>query len=246
MTIISFLNPIIGAIIGAVVGRFIAFATLELPKILMDENDEREPRDLITQFFLSKKSKQPHGKRFLILECITALLFGVTLAFFPLTVSTVFVLATSSLLIAAFITDYEHGILPDQITLTLLWLGLIGSLFPVFVTTKQAILGAVLGYGIFWGVNEIYKFFRGFDGMFPGDFKLNAAIGAIVGIRWLIPIILISFVLLVLISTVSYILRQRKIDVKLLHQESPYGCYSSITTIAVFYLFFSSFMSLQL
>jgi len=270
---ISLANILIAAIIGAYVGRFLALTLNLLPGILLDDDEEREPEDLPKIFFQKphcwncqepisffenlpiigylllrgkcKKCHQPLGKRLFILEVGLAILFGISLALFGLHLPTVFVLIATTLLIGCFITDYEHKILPDQFTLTLLWVGLIASLFPVFVPSHQAILGAVFGYGFFWSMNVVYRFFRGFDGMFPGDFKLNAAIGALVGFQWLVPITLISFLVLIITAFSIFFLRMKKIDSTLLHEESPYGCYSSLITIAVLYLFLFNSEKLQ-
>ncbi len=262
---------VIATIIGAFIGRFLAFTVHHLPKILMEESEDKEPSDILKMFFQKphcwhcespiswlenlpiigyfllrgkcKECQQPLVKQLIFLEIGTAVLFGVTMALFPLTVPTLFVLISSCLLIGTFLTDFEHGILPDQFTLTLLWVGLIGSLFPVFVSSKQAILGAVFGYGFFWFMNSIYRYFRSLEGMYPGDFKLNAAIGACVGIQWLTPIILISFLFLIIFAVIIYIFRTRKINTSFLYQESPYGCYSSVITIGVLYLLLAKYES---
>lgn len=166
-----------------------------------------------------------------------ALLFGISVWLFPISISLLFVLSVSCLLICCFITDYEHGILPDQFTYSLLWIGLIASLFPVLATPQEAIIGAAVGYGLFWLTNGIYCFFRGFDGMYPGDFKLNAAIGACLGFKWLLPVVMFSMILLIFITVIYTLWCKKSAKATLLHKEIPYGCYASSVAIALlFYL----------
>jgi len=267
----NILYSVIAIILGAFIGRFLAFTIHYLPKILLDDYKDKEPSNLLRMYFqkpfcwncqktissleslpiigyfiqkgVCKQCQQPLGKRLLFLEITIALLFGVTLAFFPLSVPTLFVLFASCLLIAAFFTDFEHMILPDQFTLTLIWLGLIASLSPFFVSCNQAILGAVIGYGFFWFFNVLYSHFRGFDGMYPGDFKLNAGIGACVGVYWMIIIILVSLLSLIVVTVINHLLRTQKNDTSLLYHEAPYGCYSSIVTIGVLYLLLFKLMN---
>lgn len=141
-----------------------------------------------------------------------------------------------------FITDLDHGILPDQFTLTFVWIGLIGSLYPVFLTPHQSIIGAVAGYGVFWLCNEIYRFFRHRDGMYPGDFKLNAGIGACVGVKWLFIIIGISVFAMLVGSLAQFIYSNRTLHAGYLYKEIAYGCYASVVTFIVLYLMLAGFV----
>lgn len=258
------LNVLFATFLGAFVGKYLAMVAQYLPKILFEEIEEQEPGDIIKWFFqkprcrncshpmswrdgtpifgfFSTKGKcshchQSHGIKFFLIEAGTALLFGGSVLFFPINASLLFVLIVCCLLICCFVTDCEHGILPDQLTFTIIWVGLIGSLFPIFVGPKEAIIGAVGGYSIFWFFNAIYYYIRGFDGMFPGDFKLNAGIGACVGMTSLIFILMTSLILLLIVTTIQFFLTHRTIDASILYQEVPYGCYSTIVTGVVLYL----------
>jgi len=252
-------NAILGFLIGAFVGKFMGLIVNELPKILLAEDlDGGEPRDIFKG--INKKPKclncnievswsdnlpiigylatqgrckhchHPSNFRNFLLEVMVALLFGILMLCFPFNAPLLFVLIISCLLICCFITDFEHGILPDQFTLAIVWVGLIGSLFPIFITPRESIIGAVAGYGIFWCFNELYRSFRGFDGMFPGDFKLNAGIGACVGLKWLMPILLLSFLFLLSITVLQLLASKKKEYANFLYKEAPYGCYSSIVT----------------
>ena len=79
--------------------------------------------------------------------------------------------------------DIEHGLLPDQITLPLLWIGLIVNLYLELVPLSAAVLGATLGYTSLWLLFWIYKFLRDKDAFGYGDFKLLAATGAWFGFQ---------------------------------------------------------------
>lgn len=88
--------------------------------------------------------------------------------------------------------DVRTQLLPDQITLPLLWLGLLVALMPLFVDTPASILGAALGYLSLWSVYWVFKLTTGKEGMGYGDFKLLAALGAWMGPWALLPIVLLS------------------------------------------------------
>ena len=88
--------------------------------------------------------------------------------------------------------DVRTQLLPDQLTLPLLWLGLILSLFPLFISSSASVLGVVIGYLSLWSVYWLFKLTTGKEGMGYGDFKLLAALGAWMGTSALLPIVLLS------------------------------------------------------
>jgi leader peptidase (prepilin peptidase)/N-methyltransferase len=88
--------------------------------------------------------------------------------------------------------DVRTQLLPDQMTLPLLWLGLLLALFPLFVDSRTSIIGATIGYLSLWSVYWLFKLATGKDGMGYGDFKLLAALGAWMGPFALLPIVLLS------------------------------------------------------
>jgi leader peptidase (prepilin peptidase) / N-methyltransferase len=106
------------------------------------------------------------------------------------------------ILIAASGIDARTQLLPDQLTLPLLWLGLLLSLLPVFVAPAEAILGAAIGWLSLWSVFWLFKLLTGKEGMGYGDFKLLAALGAWMGATALLPIILLSSLLGALIGAI--------------------------------------------
>lgn len=258
-------NALVGAVLGAYVGSFLAAVIKFLPQIVLaDPSEEREPKEVfhyffrqancphcqqqpsaigrlpIIGYFLQKRvcrgCRQPLEIRKAAIEAITAALFGAMLLFFPLSFSLIFVLFVFSVLICCFMTDYDYGILPDQLTLTLVWGGLIASLWPIFAPPGDAIIGAVGGYGIFWLFNLVYKYFRGFDGMYPGDFKLNAGLGACLGLHWLLIVLMLSFAAILFGAAVQFLFIRNAGGAAILYKEVPYGCYSTVISSAVFLL----------
>ncbi len=97
-------------------------------------------------------------------------------------------------LIALTFIDYDTQLLPDDITLPLLWLGLLWNIDNGFVPLQDAVLGAVVGYLLLWLVYHVFRLLTGKEGMGYGDFKLLAALGAWLGWAMLPLIILASSV----------------------------------------------------
>jgi leader peptidase (prepilin peptidase) / N-methyltransferase len=98
------------------------------------------------------------------------------------------------MLIAMTFIDLDTQYLPDDLTLPLLWLGLLVNLNGGFASLRDAVIGAVAGYLVLWGINALFKLVRKMDGMGGGDFKLLAALGAWMGWQMLPAIILLSSV----------------------------------------------------
>ena len=111
------------------------------------------------------------------------------------------------ILIAASGIDARTQLLPDQLTLPLLWLGLLLSLVSMFVTPTIAIVGAAIGYLSLWSVYWLFKLATGKEGMGYGDFKLLAALGAWMGPMSLLPIVLLSSLIGALVGGTMLALR---------------------------------------
>ena len=123
-----------------------------------------------------------------LLSAFIAFRFG----FSPLMLS---MLLLTWMLIALTLIDFDHQLLPDSLTLPLLWLGLIINSFELITTLEDALWGAVAGYLALWSVYWLFKLITGKEGMGYGDFKLLAALGAWMGWQMLpLVIILSSFV----------------------------------------------------
>ncbi|GLQ47120.1 type 4 prepilin-like proteins leader peptide-processing enzyme [Dyella lipolytica] len=114
--------------------------------------------------------------------------------------------------------DLRTQLLPDQITLPLLWAGLLLSLGHLFVEPKSAILGAAIGYLSLWSVYWLFKLLTGKEGMGFGDFKLLAALGAWMGPVALLPVILLSSFIGALIGGAMIALRKHAREVPM-----PFG-----------------------
>lgn len=129
-------------------------------------------------------------------------------------------------LIALSVIDFDHQLLPDDITLPLLWLGLLLSLAPMIpslelpVSSRDSIIGAAAGYLSLWSVYKLFKWLTGKEGMGYGDFKLLAVLGAWLGWQMLLVIILLSACVgaIVGISLVIFRGRDRNIPI-------PFGPY---------------------
>jgi len=120
-----------------------------------------------------------------ILSVVVAYQFGVSwLAFWGL-------ILTWALIALSFI-DFDHQILPDVITLPLLWLGLLLSVSSVYVGASESIIGAAVGYMSLWTVYHVFRLLTGKEGMGFGDFKLLAVLGAWLGWQSLPVIVLFS------------------------------------------------------
>ena len=96
--------------------------------------------------------------------------------------------------IALAFIDQETGLLPDDLTLPLLWVGLVLNIGGAFVPLRDAVIGAVAGYLSLWVIYWGYKLATGKEGMGYGDFKMNAAVGAFLGWKMLPLVILLSSV----------------------------------------------------
>ena len=114
---------------------------------------------------------------------ICGLEFGLSLNLFAAIIYTCF-------LVAASFIDLEQGILPDKLTMPLLWLGLFFSCFDLFTNSHDAIIGAIFGYLLFLIIEYAFKFITGKEGIGQGDFKLLAAIGAWLGWQNLLFVLL--------------------------------------------------------
>ncbi|MEQ8802992.1 MAG: A24 family peptidase [Haliea sp.] len=123
-------------------------------------------------------------------------------------------------LIALTLIDYDTQLLPDDITLPLLWLGLAFNLGGTFVPLADAVLGAIAGYGILWSVYWLFRLLTGKEGMGYGDFKLLAALGAWLGWQLLPLIILLSSVVGAVVGLALRVIRRRGRDIPI-----PFGPY---------------------
>ncbi len=130
--------------------------------------------------------------RYPIIEAFTAVSSFIVAWHFGYTPQAVFALLLTWSLIALIFIDIDHQLLPDSITLPMLWLGMCLSLFNVYTDAHASIIGAVAGYLALWAVFHLFKLATGKEGMGYGDFKLLALFGAWLGWQYLPIIILLS------------------------------------------------------
>jgi leader peptidase (prepilin peptidase)/N-methyltransferase len=132
--------------------------------------------------------------RYPLIEALTGVLIGAVAYKFGYTYSALFGFALVFALVTLTFIDFDTQLLPDDITLPLLWLGLLFNLNNGFTDLKSAVLGAVFGYLILWSVYWLFKIVTGKEGMGYGDFKLLGAIGAWFGWQLLPAVIFLSSV----------------------------------------------------
>ena len=175
--------------------------------------------------YLLQKGRCKHcatkiSPRYPAIELLTAVLSGVVAWQLGYGWPLVFALLLTWALIVLTFIDYDHQILPDDITLPFLWLGLILSLDNVFTDMHSSIIGAVAGYLSLWTVYQLFKLITGKEGMGYGDFKLLALFGAWFGWQALPTVILLSSLVgaVVGISLVLFRGRDRQLPI-------PFGPY---------------------
>ena len=138
--------------------------------------------------------KAPISPRYMVVELLTGALTVAAALRFQATLTVFAACVLLWTLIALTFIDFETQLLPDDITLPLLWAGLIANAAGAMpgVTLRSAVIGAVAGYLFLWAVYWAFKLIRGKEGMGYGDFKLLAALGAWLGWQMLPLIVLLS------------------------------------------------------
>ncbi len=174
--------------------------------------------------------KAPISPQYPLVELLTALLvvasvwrFGFGWQGFGASLLSCFLVALSGI-------DLRTRLLPDQLTLPLMWLGLIASLENLYMVPKAAVLGAIAGYVSLWSVWWLFKQLTGKEGMGHGDFKLLAAIGAWVGLKGVLPTILLSSLVGAIIGSVWLAAKGRDRATPI-----PFGPYLAVAGWVVFF-----------
>ncbi len=165
----------------------------------------------------------PISIQYPLVEAITALV-SISVAYtYGVSLQMPAALLFSWMLIALTLIDLKKQLLPDNITLPLLWLGLFFSLFGLFTHVESSVIGAIAGYTILWSVFHLFKLVTGKEGMGYGDFKLLAALGAWGGYTLLPQIILLSSVVGAISGIVMIVLHRTEKQ-----QPIPFGPYLAI------------------
>ena len=158
-----------------------------------------------------------------IVEFLTALLFCAVVGHYGLTITSVYALVFTSILIILAFVDLKTLLLPDELTLSLLWLGLYINVQHTFTSLQDAVIGALVGYLFLWCVAFAFKKIRHKDGLGHGDFKMLAALGAWFGLETMLIVLLLS-VCISLVTSLA-LLAIRKISTQ---QLIPFGPFLAI------------------
>jgi leader peptidase (prepilin peptidase)/N-methyltransferase len=133
--------------------------------------------------------------RYPVVEVLTALSFALVGWRFGATPVALLWCAFAAVLVALAGIDWDTTLLPDSLTLPLLWAGLVTSALGWTIPLPEALWGAVAGYLSLWSVYWLFKLTTGKEGMGFGDFKLLAALGAWLGLKMVLPVVLVASVL---------------------------------------------------
>jgi len=158
--------------------------------------------------------------RYPVVEGATAVLSAVAVAHFGWNVAALGAVVLTCFLIALAFIDFDTQLLPDSMTLPLLWIGLAFNLWEVFAPLHAAVIGAIAGYLSLWSLYWLFKLATGKEGMGYGDFKLFAALGAWFGWSALPSIILLASVVGAVVGIVLMVVARRGREVPI-----PFGPY---------------------
>ncbi|MDD2816636.1 MAG: A24 family peptidase [Thiotrichaceae bacterium] len=164
--------------------------------------------------------QQPISIRYPLVEIGSALLAGFVALHFGYGAALLAALIFTWLLLAMSLIDVDHQLLPDEMTLLLLWLGIFCNYFGLFTSLQLSVLGAIFGYLSLWTVALLFKWLFGKEGMGHGDFKLLAALGAWMGWEALPMIILLSSLVGAILGTAMLLVQGRDKNTPI-----PYGPY---------------------
>ncbi len=168
--------------------------------------------------------------RYPIIEALTAALSGFAAWQFGVSWETAGALLLTWSLIPLTMIDIDHQLLPDNITLPFLWIGLGLNLFGIYTDLSSAVIGAMAGYLVLWAVYWGFKLLTGKEGMGYGDFKLLALLGAWMGWQHLPAIILLSSLVGAVIGIGMIVIHGRDRSIPI-----PFGPYLAIAGLIAFY-----------
>jgi len=189
-------------------------------------NHPISPRDNIpVMSYLLLRGKCRHcgariSPRYPLIEALTGLLSAAVAWKFGFGWAAAAALLFTWSLVALTFIDFDTQLLPDSITLPLVWIGLLLSLPGVFVDAHSSILGAAVGYLSLWSIYHLFRILTGKEGMGYGDFKLFAAFGAWLGWQSLPLIILLSSLVGAVVGIALIVLRGRDKNIPI-----PFGPY---------------------
>ncbi|MET0091064.1 MAG: A24 family peptidase [Candidatus Thiodiazotropha sp.] len=164
--------------------------------------------------------QKPISLRYPLVEAVTGGLSFVVAYHFGFTWVALAALVLTWALIALSMIDFDVQLLPDNITLPFLWLGLLINLGGLFTDLQSAVIGAAAGYLALWSVYQLFKRLTGKEGMGYGDFKLLALLGAWFGWQYLPQIILLSALVGAVVGILLIVVRGRDRNIPI-----PFGPY---------------------
>ena len=177
-----------------------------------------------------RNCKAPISAQYPMVELLTSLLFVACVWRFGFGWQGFGAMVFTGFLVSMAGIDLRTQYLPDSLTLPLMWLGLIAAADNLYMPVKPALLGAVAGYVSLWSVWWVFKQLTGKEGMGHGDFKLLAAIGAWVGLKGVLPTILLSSVVGALVGSAWLLAKGRDRSTQI-----PFGPYLAIAGFVVFF-----------
>lgn len=166
---------------------------------------------LLSHFILRGKCHFCHQRissRYWIVEVITAVVTILAISHWQISVQSLAATLFLWMGIVLSFIDLEHHLLPDQLTLSLLWFGLLVNIENTFTTLPSAVWGAMISYLIFAIIGWAFHKLRGIEGLGQGDYKLLACCGAWLGVEMLLPIILISSLLGLMVAFILLITKK--------------------------------------
>lgn len=181
---------------------------------------------ILSYFLLHGKCSYCHAPisiRYPLVEAITCIMSVYVAWRFGFSLQTLVAMFFTWICIALTFIDLDHHLLPDSLTLLLLWLGLFSSLFFLFCTPSDAILGGIAGYIIFALTQLLFSFATGKVGMGQGDYKFLAALGAFLGWQMLPLIIMLASISGVIFTFTHMLIKRNFKSVPL-----PFGPYLAL------------------
>jgi leader peptidase (prepilin peptidase)/N-methyltransferase len=157
----------------------------------------RENVPIVSYLFLGGRCaacKARISPRYPLVELGTAILFTITVWHFGPGLQAVTALLLTAFLLVMTGIDFDHQLLPDNLTMPLMWVGIFLNIWSVHTDLVSSVAGAMAGYIVLWSIYHLFRLITGKEGMGYGDFKLMAALGAWMGWQMLPLIVLLSSV----------------------------------------------------
>jgi len=168
--------------------------------------------------------RAPISGRYPLVETLTAVLSAAVAWKFGFGLAAGFALVFTWLLIALTFIDLDTQFLPFEMTSLLFWLGFVATLLALYpwVSLRESVLGALVGYFSLWSLNALYKLVRGRVGMGDGDFALLAGLGAWMGVAALLPIVLLASAVGAIVGITQNLLARRGVGLEVAIPFGPY------------------------